>query len=233
MALVWSESGYPSGPFYRDYHGLTARHHRVWSNDGSPYDHDRARAAAAEHARDFVNRVRSRVADGGVCVCALDTELLGHWWYEGVHWLAAVIAESKRQGLNLTTLDDALARHEPAPAPADLGVSSWGEGGDLRTWSGPAVADLAWQMRSAELSVLATRERAGERVLRELLALQASDWAFLAALGLAGDYPRQRASAHAEGLQRALDPRTGLEPERRNIAPELRNLAPELAGWEG
>ena len=27
---------------------------------------------------------------GGVCVCALDTELLGHWWYEGVEWLAAV-----------------------------------------------------------------------------------------------------------------------------------------------
>jgi 1,4-alpha-glucan branching enzyme len=233
MALVWSENGYPAGPVYRNHHGLTAHHHRVWSNDGTPYDHDRARAAAAEHARDFVGRVRDRVAAGGVCVCALDTELLGHWWYEGVHWLAAVIDESERQGLNLTTLDDALPRHEPTPAPADLGVSSWGDGGDLRTWSGPAVADLAWQMRSAELTVLVTRERAGKRVLRELLALQASDWAFLVTRGLAGDYPRERARAHGAGLQRALDPRVGLEPERRNIEPELRNLAPELSGWEG
>ena len=53
------------------------------------------------------------MSDGGVCVCALDTELLGHWWYEGVAWLAAVLDECSRQGLALTTLDDALERHEP------------------------------------------------------------------------------------------------------------------------
>jgi 1,4-alpha-glucan branching enzyme len=226
MALVWSEEGYPARAVYRNYHGLTPHHHRVWSNDGSPYDSDRACSAAAEHAREFVGHVRSRVADGGVCVCALDTELLGHWWYEGVHWLAAVIDESERQGLALTTLDDALARHEPAPAPEDLDVSSWGQGGDLRTWSGLAVADLAWQARTAELRLLSTRERAGERALRELLALQASDWAFLASRHLAGDYPRERARGHAEGLEQALDHRGGLEPG-------LRNLAPELSGWEG
>ena len=226
MALVWSAEGYPANASYRDYHGLTDHHHHVWSNDRTPYDHDRARALAAEHARDFVGRARLRVADGGVCVCALDTELLGHWWYEGVHWLGAVIDESARQGLALTTLDDALARHEPASVPSELGVSSWGEGGDLRTWSGPAVADMAWQARSAELSVLAAREHVGERALRELLALQSSDWAFLASRELAGDYPRERARGHAAALEQALDPRAGL-------APELRNLAPDLSGWEG
>ena len=50
---------------------------------------------AALHARDFVARVSGRVADGGVCVCALDTELLGHWWYEGVHWLSAVVEQAR------------------------------------------------------------------------------------------------------------------------------------------
>ncbi len=226
MALVWSDQGYPASGQYRDYHRRTGHDHHVWSNDGTPYDHDRGRVLAAEHARDFVGRVRSRVADGGVCVCALDTELLGHWWYEGMLWLAAVVDEAARQGLALTTLDEALARHEPTPAGRALGVNSWGEGGDLRTWSGPAVADLAWQARSAELRVLATRERVGERALRELLALQASDWAFLAARELAGDYPRERASAHLAALEQALKPGAGL-------GPELRNLAPELSGWEG
>ena len=56
----------------------------------------------AEQARDFVGRVLHRVGAGGVCVCALDTELLGHWWYEGVQWLGAVIEEAGRQGLALT-----------------------------------------------------------------------------------------------------------------------------------
>ena len=29
-------------------------------------------------------------------MCAFDTELLGHWWYEGVAWLSAVIDEAAR-----------------------------------------------------------------------------------------------------------------------------------------
>jgi 1,4-alpha-glucan branching enzyme len=227
IALVWSDRGYPASGAYRDYHALTERHHRAWANDGRPYDRDAAMALAAEHARDFVSRVRGRVGDGGVCVCALDTELLGHWWYEGVDWLAGVVEEADRQGLALTTLDDALERHEPAPAPGDLGTTSWGDGGDLRTWSGPAVADLAWAARSAEVRALALGVRPGDRVLRELLALQASDWAFLASRGTAGPYARERARGHAEGFARAL--RDGAD----GGAPALRNLAPELEGWPG
>jgi 1,4-alpha-glucan branching enzyme len=161
-------------------------------------------------------------------VCALDTELLGHWWYEGVHWLRAVLEQSARQGLRLTTLDEALDRREPVPAPTVLPVSSWGTGGDLRTWSGPPVADFAWRARTAELELLAHNgaRAPGPRAIRELLALQSSDWAFLAYRDLAGDYPRQRASDHARALERALagDPR---------LEPRLRNLAPELSGWRG
>ncbi len=223
ISLVWSEDGYPAADEYRSYHALTPRHHRAWANSGEPYDHAAALQLAAQHAADFVGRVRERVRGGGVCVCALDTELLGHWWYEGVAWLSGVLEESARQGLELTTLDDALDRVEPAPAPAELGVSTWGEGGDLRTWSGPAVADVAWRARSAELRALAYARRPSDRALRELLALQSSDWAFLITRQLAGEYPRQRAEAHAEALAAALaDDR---------LEALLRNLAPELVGW--
>jgi 1,4-alpha-glucan branching enzyme len=224
ISLVWSDAGYPSAGVYRDYHNLTAHHHRVFRNDGETYDPACAQAMAARHAGDFVARVRERIRDGGVCVCALDTELLGHWWYEGIHWLRAVIDEAARAQLTLTTLDDALDRHDPEPAPADLSTTSWGEGGGLQTWSGPAVADLAWQARSAELSTLSRGRRPGDRALRELLALQASDWAFLSTRGLAGEYPRERATAHAEALALALD-------GDGSLAPGLRNLAPDLAGW--
>jgi 1,4-alpha-glucan branching enzyme len=224
IALVWGRDGYPSGAAYRNYHGLTEHHHRVWRNDGAPYDHAAACTQARADAADFVARVGARVSEGGVCVCALDTELLGHWWYEGVSWLSAVIDECQREGLALTTLDEALENHDPVPAPADLGVSTWGEGGDLRTWSGPAVADLAWSARTAELRLLATGRRPSDRALRELLALQASDWAFLLTREMAGEYPRQRARGHAVALDEALAG-SGLEGA-------LRNLAPDLAGWE-
>jgi 1,4-alpha-glucan branching enzyme len=225
ISRVWSEHGYPSGPAYRNYHGLTEHHHRLWRNDGKPYDRAAAMARVRQDAHDFVRHAAERVSGGGLCVCALDTELLGHWWYEGVDWLGAVVDQCTRTGVDLTTLDDALERYDPVAAPPDLGISTWGAGGDLRTWSGPAVADLAWQARTAELQLLALGRRPSDRALRELLALQSSDWAFLAGRELAGDYPRQRARGHADALQAALGDGSALHAA-------VRNLAPHLAGWE-
>jgi 1,4-alpha-glucan branching enzyme len=225
MALVWGKDGYPAHAAYRSRGRRTERDHRIWSNDDGAYDHATALALAADHARDFVRRTQARVAAGGVCVCAFDTELLGHWWYEGVAWLAAVIAEAERAGLTLTTLDDALEDAEPVPAGRDaLGVTTWGEGEDLRTWSAPAVADYAWRARRAELELLRGAAPPPERALRELLALQSSDWAFLETRGWAGTYPRERLDGHQAAFERA---RAG------GLDAKLRNLAPELIGWSG
>jgi 1,4-alpha-glucan branching enzyme len=229
IGLVWSDAGYPSGAAYRDYHRLTDHHHRVWANDGGAYDHARAVAQTREDARDFVARVKRRVGDGGVCVCALDTELLGHWWYEGAWWLDAVIEESARQELTLAALDEDLLERHPAAKPGpeeELSASSWGDGGDLRTWSGPVVADMAWRTRRAELMVAANPGAPSERALRELLALQSSDWAFLVTRELAGEYPRERADAHAVAVEQALR-------EPQSLEATVRNLAPDLVGWDG
>src|SRR6185436_16084092 len=113
----WSDGGYPSRGAYRDSWRKTEHEHRAWAVDGAVYDAARAREQARADAADFVARVRDRVAGGGLCVCALDTELLGHWWHEGPAWLGFVAEEAERQGLALVTLDDALARREPVDAP--------------------------------------------------------------------------------------------------------------------
>ena len=82
---------------YRDYHGRTAHDLRPWNNAGEPYDHEAALALAREHARDFVSARRAAAAraDGGLLCCALDTELLGHWWYEGPAGSRAVLEEAR------------------------------------------------------------------------------------------------------------------------------------------
>jgi 1,4-alpha-glucan branching enzyme len=219
VELIWSDHGYPAHPAYRDYHGYTAHRHRAWANDGAPYDSERAGAAARAHAADFVARIGARVAAGGLCVVALDTELLGHWWHEGPAFLSEVIAEAERSGLALTDLDDAVGRHEAADAPPDLPVTTWGTPRDLSTWSGPAVADLAWAARAAELrAVAAPGLDAG--AARELLALQASDWPFLLSRDLAGDYPRERFAGHLDRLEERLRGRGGDDAALRNIAPD-------------
>jgi len=221
IELVWSAGGYPADARYRDYHAFTRFRHRAWSNDGGPYDPARAADAVREHAADFVERVGQRVGGGGLCVFAVDTELLGDWWHEGPLWLAAVLDEAVARGLAITRLDDALQRHQPAPAPSGLPVTTWGTPRDLTTWSPPPVADMAWSARDAELRTVAAA-RGGEadaRAVRELLALQSSDWTFLVSQNLAEPYGRERATRHRAALDAALAAPDAHGPALRNLAP--------------
>jgi 1,4-alpha-glucan branching enzyme len=191
---------------------------------------------ARRHAQEFVDRVIARLdayrderGRPGLCCFALDTELLGHWWYEGMHWLRFVIDEARLRGLALTTLPEALERHEPVRRP--IAASTWGREKDLSTWDHAQVADVSFAQRGAELRTIAAAAgaRAGdpalERAARELLALQSSDWAFQLTYDLASDYPRRRVAGHSDGLDAALAALadSGAVPE-----PGLRNLAPEL-----
>jgi 1,4-alpha-glucan branching enzyme len=210
MSLVWSADGYPAGAPYRDYHHHTIHHHNPWNNAGEPYQRAHANKLAADHARDFVARTIERLGDAvggpGLVVCALDTELLGHWWYEGIEWLRCVVDESERQGLELVTLDDARERFEPVPRPEQPGwqASSWGQDGDLSTWSGPQVAELAFATRRAELELLAAGPAAGLGAIRELLALQSSDWAFMVSRAIAMPYGIERFQGHLAAFRGAM-----------------------------
>jgi 1,4-alpha-glucan branching enzyme len=228
ISLVWSERGYPAHGHYRDYHRHTIHHHNPWRNDGGAYDHDEAVSLALRHAADFVAQTRARLeaaqdAGGGLVVCALDTELLGHWWYEGIAWLSAVVAECDRQGLPLLRLDEALERCEPEPIDtADWQESSWGDGGDLRTWSGPDVQRIAFSQRGAELALL-RRDALGREqrrvAMRELMAMQSSDWAFMVSREQARDYAWRRFDAHSAAFEQALaGDSAGREQQLRNLA---------------
>src|SRR5688572_9287504 len=238
IELVWGASCYPAHAEYRDYHGRTLHDLKPWTNGGQPYSHERALELAREHGQDFVARVvdrldaysRERGRPGLVC-CALDTELLGHWWYEGPAWLAEVLAAAEASGLELTTLPGGLERVEAVER--DLQASTWGSPKDLSTWDSARVAEIAFAARGAELATVAAAATARrgaplERAARELFALQSSDWAFLMTRELAADYPLERVRAHAGELRAALGALESAplpDPELRALAPEL-DLAP-------
>jgi 1,4-alpha-glucan branching enzyme len=238
VRLVWSDEGYPSDGVYLEYHRLSANGIRLWSISGVPYAPAVAAKRAAEHAASFLAAVRDRLerhgfdrGRRGLCVFAIDTELLGHWWAEGPIWLREVIRGAELDGVRLLALPQALRQHEPEPRPAH--EASWGEDKSLETWDAPAVADLVWATRRSELRLLRALSRgaiegpAAQRAARELLALQSSDWAFMDYRGQAGDYPYSRATAHAEALLEAIDSRQAVDARVRNLAPDL-SLAPLL-----
>ncbi|MFL5899028.1 MAG: 1,4-alpha-glucan branching protein domain-containing protein [Solirubrobacterales bacterium] len=237
IAWLWSLDGYPSDPAHAQFAGKSLRGIRIWRVGGGAYDPAAAAAAARRQAGEFLaaaaSRLRKYAAERGrrgLLVFAIDTELLGHWWSEGPTWLRAVLEGAEAAGVRLLTVPQALAEHEPLERP--LRTSSWGEDKDLSTWDSPPVADLAWGARRLELRLLRAasaglRGRRLERAARELLAAQASDWAFLDRRKQAGDYAYQRATDHSQAMLEVIDSDRATNPRMRSLAPDM-SVAPLL-----
>ena len=151
---------------YRDYHHRTAHDHRVWRNDGGPYD-----PAAAPRAGRRPTRRTSSAASGSAWRAAACAVRGRHRTarplvVRGRAWLAAVLDEAARQGLTLTTLDDALERHEPAPAPPDgAGRQQLGGGGGPAHLERPARSPI-WPGSCAPPSSTRSRSARGPATAR-------------------------------------------------------------------
>jgi 1,4-alpha-glucan branching enzyme len=237
IGWLWSLDGYPSDPAHAQFAGKSLRGVRLWKVGGGAYDPLAAAAVARRQAEEFLAAVAARLRQyageqgrRGLLVFAIDTELLGHWWSEGPIWLRAVLEGAEAAGVRTVTVPQALAEHEPVER--ELVASTWGEGKNFGTWDSPAVADLAWGARRMELRLLRALSGgldgdAAMRAARELLAAQASDWAFLDQRGQAGDYAYQRATDHARALLEAIDCGLVTDSRMRSLAPDL-SLAPLL-----
>lgn len=245
---VWSpKSGYPGHAAYRDFHtydhltGLkparvTGRN--VSSEAKGPYDPERADRAVDVHVADFVdvvrNRLRSeseRIGRPAHVVAAFDTELFGHWWYEGPTWLARVLRALPAAGVRVGTLRDALAGGFVGEAVA-LPPSSWGSGKDWQVWAGDKVADLVALNNEVVDTALSTvdkalsqnsdgptpRDRVADQILRETLLTVSSDWPFMVSKDSAADYARYRAHLHAHATREIAG---ALASGRRDTAQRL------------
>jgi 1,4-alpha-glucan branching enzyme len=243
---VWSpRAGYPGDAAYRDFHtfdhpsGLkparvTGKH--VPPERKRPYEPELAAAAVARHAEDFVDTVvtrlrslRERHGSPGLVVAAYDTELFGHWWYEGPAWLEAVLRALPGAGVRVTTLRGAIeAGH--VGAPVELPASSWGSGKDWRVWDGEQVSDLVALGTSLQEELLALppqardlRDPARDQLLREALLTLSSDWAFMVTKDSAADYARRRAKVHGDRFgELAGMVRAGHGERARDRAAQLR-----------
>ncbi len=224
---VWSaDYGYPGDGAYLEFHRKKGRaglrYWRVTSRalpleDKMPYDPGAAEDRARAHADHFVAAVREtlrahREATGrpGVVVAPFDTELFGHWWFEGPRWLEAVLRGLRGE---LATASEVLRRSPPSSV-IRLPEGSWGQGGHHWVWLNPDtvwVWELVYRAEDAFAEVLqGTRRRRGDalRILRqlarELLLLESSDWPFLITTVSARDYAEGRVKLHAATFERLL-----------------------------
>lgn len=249
---VWSgEIGYPGDPAYLEFHRKAARGGlRYWSVtdakgplDGKElYDPAATAARVAAHAAHFCDLLEktARTEPGArVVVAMFDFELFGHWWFEGVDFLAAVFRDLARRGgaVRAATAWEAVRVAGEAPAIAP-GAGSWGRGGDFRVWENAETRRYWTKVEEAEgllRRVGALDPRLLPAALRQALLLQASDWPFLVENGTARDYADRRVDEHFAAVEAlaALASRPG----RRSRADALllarlarrdRAFAPEL-----
>jgi len=226
---VWSvDHGYPGDFDYREFHkkdGVSGLQYwrvtgaRADLNDKDWYHPDWAEGKVSMHAHhfsrvveDLVREYRERTGRYGVVAAIYDTELFGHWWFEGIRWLGEVLARLARSDSIELSLASAYVEGHPPTDVVALPEGSWGMGGNHFTWDN---VDTHWMwpiIHESEnrMERLAARYAHAEgpivyvlsQAARELLLLQSSDWPFLITTGQAGEYATQRFGEHVERFDR-------------------------------
>ncbi len=201
------------------YHRITGK-----TRDKQPYVPEAARARAAVHAGHFLfNRQRQFewLADkvqgrSPVVVAPYDAELFGHWWFEGPWFLDALLRKValEQDTFRLVTPSDDLAAF-PENQVATPPLCSWGAGGYAQMWLDGSNDWIYRHLHHCARLMVALakdfpepstlRRRVLNQAARELLAAQASDWAFILKTGTMVEYALRRTREHLEHFQRLHD----------------------------
>ena len=213
---VWSRNmGYPGDGAYLEFHkkhfpgGM--RYWRITSSDADlglkePYDPARTLDRMEEHAGHFVSVLEETLKGktSGSVVALYDTELFGHWWFEGPEWIYRVIKKLAAGPVKPMTAGGCLDRL-PAETIISLPEGSWGQGGFHWIWLNDDTAWIWKKIYRIEEEAAALTPRLGRldrRILkqffREKFLLESSDWPFLISTWSARDYAENRAAEHFE-----------------------------------
>lgn len=208
--------------YLRDYfavektrHDLGFKYHRVTGEVDLAhkdfYSPKNAQAQVKIHAQDFVDqryaqssRLREQLNFTPIITAPYDTELFGHWWYEGVDFIDHVVRLSENSALKIVTPNEVLNEASATITPA---VSTWG--GYFYTWLNGENDWLYPQLFSAQKiyqdveqtpTVNEWQTRLRQQMLCELLLAQASDWSFILTTRTVPNYARQQITTHLQNF---------------------------------
>jgi 1,4-alpha-glucan branching enzyme len=229
------------------------KYHRVTGTGDTPkqpYDPGRARAKAEEHAAHFVaSRTRQIQAQAAgmdrppLVVSPYDAELFGHWWFEGPHFLDALVRRlaTAQDEIELITPGDYLQRH-PVVQKSIPSASSWGWQGYHECWlssvnewiyphlhhAAKVMVELATRFQTEPAGSL--RDRLLRQAARSLLLAQSSDWPFIMKCGTAVDYANKRMRDQLARFHFLCDAAAKNDVEERKLIAleQMDNLFPFL-----
>ncbi len=234
---VWSRHrGYPGEAQYLEFHKIRwpggLKFWRVTGpkldlGDKEPYTPPLALERSREHARHFAEllgqiREEEGVGPEGVALAPFDTELFGHWWFEGVRFLQALFVHLP--GVE-TVVPVSASKHLEASPPRHRIrplTGSWGANGDFSMWMNDSTQwtwERLWPLEEAfwNAAPRALEEPGREEILaqaaRQLLLAQSSDWQFMISTGAVPDYAERRFTQHCEDAEELVAALGGDVPE--------------------
>ena len=231
---VWSgEQGYPGDPDYLDFHKKYSRSNlrywRVTDNKADmqykqPYNPEWAQGKIDRQSHHFIKAIEGTLAhyhaefgrEANLCI-TFDTELFGHWWFEGPAFIEAVLRGIHASPYVSTATASQQLKHLKVRERVALPEGSWGDGGHHDVWIND---DTSWMWSLMYRSEFAfkefiqahpvkqmnpTHKRIARQALRELMLMQASDWEFLVKTGGARDYAERRFTCHNSDMNHLLN----------------------------
>lgn len=233
---VWSAAdGYPGDGCYREFHRKDAtsglNYWRITSpttdlGDKMLYDPVLAKNQVGMNSDHYTSLIYNLLNDyknanggkEGLVMVSFDTELYGHWWFEGVEFIKQVIEKLAKYnpGIERLTAGEYLEKHPPKEA-IQIPESSWGQGGHFWVWQNH-LTEWMWPIiHSCEkriIEIVSKYEkqpenhlllRALNQLARENLLLQSSDWPFLITTWQAKDYATDRFREHVDRFEKIAD----------------------------
>lgn len=219
---VWSRTcGYPGDSWYLEFHkknfpgGL--RYWRVTANyldlgEKEIYQPEKIAERLEAHATHFVDLLIDNLQENeeGVVASFYDTELFGHWWFEGPEWLYLVIKKLVSSPIKPEKTSTCLEKIKPKLS-VTLPEGSWGEGGFHWIWLNEETQWIWEKIYWLEDEIAKLRKiqvdknvRLWAQLWREKLLLESSDWPFLISTWTARDYAEYRAALHYERAKKLI-----------------------------
>ncbi|MGI9255318.1 MAG: glycoside hydrolase family 57 protein [Salinispira sp.] len=166
---------------------------------------------AVGHAGHFEELLHQRMANTNtptepIFTLLFSAELFGHWWFEGIQWLEAVIRNFSRENSEITLVTpSAYLAENPVKTTVSPAFSSWGTGypevllNHQNDWIYRHVhAGIERMVELAERfqNTQGFNRRALNQAAREILLAQTLDWAFIMRSGISEEYARARICEH-------------------------------------
>lgn len=231
---VWSgKTGYPADGDYLDFHKKhfpsANRYWRVtdvsedmeykllYDTDAVWLKLDLQTNHYIHHIENTVNFFKNQTGKDATLTLAFDTELFGHWWFEGPTFLKYLL-EGLQDSPWINTVSAESAYYNVKPTEVvSIKEGSWGENNDHTVWINEQnkwvwereyFAEIRFKKLIEKLPTKEmnnTQKRVILQAMKELLLLQSSDWPFLIYTEQARDYAEMRFTNHESDFKQLCD----------------------------